>query len=288
MFKVEFDTTVLSERLKAIHAAMVSTGQGSDMNALLKDEAGRLIVLVSKFTPPMGAGGRSAGAKQAGEHAIESELNSLISEASYELIDEIGSRHGISDVRTFLTKKDGSKLDIVWNNVDPTGDRLKEYHNKYRGPRGKIARIKQRLGVWHSRIVVPEGKRAPYIAKVRQKVGRWRASICAGLPQLGVRVPRWISRHFGSIDDIAILDLSMMNDPVHPSIEFGTRAPGVGDPSLGYKRQMHGALASRLRSLKKRAQLILNGYAKDINNRHNPVQGRVAQSTSEPHPEIEE
>lgn len=264
-FNAQLDTSVLSERLRAVHKALLENGQECDMQQLFLDEGRMLVRQCVAFTPPLGPGGRNAGAKQAGEHAIERELNSLFSEATPEFIGHIVEEHGISDIHIHRRN-----VDIQIDNLDQSGARMDEFHKKARGRRGKVKLLKQKIGVWHARVMVPEGTKAPFIAKVQKRVGRWRASLAVGLPRLGGKVPRWISRHFDNIGDIAILDMSKLSHPTSPSFVFGTRAPGVGEPAYDYRRSFQSAIRSRIRSLTRRGQLVMNGYAQDINARRNP------------------
>src|SRR4051812_10490413 len=139
MIKVkQYDGQVLSERLKSLSDALVDSDQGADTFVLLRDETGRLIKMIMNFTPPMGPGGRAAGAKQAGLNAVKRELVSLFSEATPELIQEVTEKHGLYNIHAFTSSSSGDKIPLEWRIVDKGGDHLPGLHRQFRNTRGKI------------------------------------------------------------------------------------------------------------------------------------------------------
>src|SRR5713101_4106586 len=122
------DTSRAVRALESLHDAMI--GKGMDCSNLLKDETRLLCRTIVNFTPPLKGGAGSP--QRSGEAAIAREVGGLFSEASQHLIDEIGSRYGIRDVdAAYVTEKNGTRLQLQWQHIDSTGDRMAEYHQQY-------------------------------------------------------------------------------------------------------------------------------------------------------------
>lgn len=260
MTTFEFDVSEWNRKAEALFQ-VVQRDFGGRPEAFLADETAKLVKQIVAFTPPLGPGGRNAGAKQAGEQAIEKEMKSLFSEADTLTIDEIGSEHGLKAIDTFIYGKNKELIHVQWTHLDPNGARIEEFHKRFKNHRGKVPLRKQQKGTWSARVVIPKGMRQPYIDKLKERVGRWRASIARVLPAIGRPVPNWISRHFGKIYDITILDLSQLTHPTQPSITFGSRAPGI---EANYQNKIKAAVRTRTKAMGNRARLILSGYAKDV------------------------
>src|SRR5438552_12436666 len=119
-------TDRLTEAISSLREAMIGAGQ--DCANILRDEHKMLTRTIVNFTPPTPA----ANAKWLGEMAVARDISKFVSEAEPELIDKIGSKYGIENINTYVTKSDGTRLPIVWDHLDPTGARLNEYHQLYR------------------------------------------------------------------------------------------------------------------------------------------------------------
>ncbi len=229
---------------------------GGDATDILLQEHAQLTRTIVNFTPPpIGQG----SPKALGENAITKDLMRLVSEAKPDLIDSIGSKYGITDVKAFITGNTGNKIGIDWANLDATGDRLPEYHDRYRDQMGRIPSLKGSDGVWKSRVVAPVGKRDEYTQQVWQHVGRWKAKWAYAAATKGAAFPAWITRHFGSLNGKAIADFQLDNTQT-PSITFGC----IGPSARRTLPKIRDALRTRLKAMTKRAKLILSGYSKDI------------------------
>lgn len=265
MIAAQVDTTKAVAALESLSDALVGAGQ--DASNLVRDETRRLCKTITNFTPPLKGSGN---AKQTGEHAIEREFKSLFSEATPLLIDEVGSKFGVHDIRTaFVTEQNGTRLNLRWDNLDPTGNRMEDYHEKYQ-KNGKVPLVKNvNNTVWAARVVVPVGSRDPFIKKIQQRVGRWKASFALAGAKLGDKYPSWISRHFGSLSDISVADISGLSNKENPVVLFGSRAPGNNK----IRASIQAAVNARARAMVKRVKLILSGYAKDVANGIRPRAG---------------
>jgi hypothetical protein len=255
----------LTEAMESLREAMI--GAGKDCANILRDEHKMLTRTIVNFTAPTPA----AGAKQLGEQAVARDITKLVSEASPELVDKVGSKYGIQDVHAFVTKQDGSKLEILWQHLDPTGARLSEYHQMYRDSRGRVRNYKPAPGVWDSRVVVPKGVRDPYIKLVQQRVGRWKAKWAYAAAQLGDRYPGWITRHFPKVSGDSFYEANLEGE--NPSITFGGRGPN-------FRRNLsniQGAVKFRAKAILRRAHLMVNGYRQDI------ARGMRAQANAHKH-----
>jgi hypothetical protein len=232
-----------------------------DAAAVVQDEHRLLTKTIVNFTPPTPALGMSA--RKAGENAIKRELASFFSEADASLIDTIGSEHGLTGINTYITQKDGQKLQLLWNRIDPLGEGMEAQHKAIRNNRGKIPPSRksgQGSGKWSARVIVPRGTLAAYTAKIQARVGRWKASWAQGLARTGVNFPAWISRHFGTVNEESVFDLSKMNDPVRPSITFGSNSPG----NNRIRSLVQNAVNLRAKAVLRKIKLIISGYSKDV------------------------
>ena len=257
-FELNADALVL--KLDSLQEALLAKGQSGDAVQIVKGEVKQLSRTIVNFIPPLGSGG-----KEIGEHAVEVGIRSVFSEASPELIDEIGAHYGIRDVtKAWITNKDNSRVSLSWDNIDPLGDRIAEYHGHYRDPRtGKTPPPlpKQKGSLWAARVVVPSGTLQPYIDKVKQRVGMWKATWAFPAAQLGHHFARWISRHFGNIGDLTIYREDL-NDPLRPSITIGSRFPG----NFKMQSSIEQAIKVRSKAVKRRIELILSDYARQFNS----------------------
>jgi hypothetical protein len=259
MITFSIDTSRAQQQLEALHDAMV--GKGMDASSVVRDELRFLSRTIVNFTPPLGPGGRVAGAKKAGENAISRELDNLISQGKPKFLTEVAQKWGLKDVKGFVTRPDGSKLAIQFNDVDPSGERLKELHLRYRSTeRGKVPLQRHRDGTWSARVLTVQGQRAPYISRVQSRVGRWKATWAYAAGLAGSKFPQWISRHFPTLGNLTVADIHGLDDPVYPVVTFGSRAPG-GRRTV---QRIQAAVNFRAQAMRRRIKLILSGYRADV------------------------
>jgi hypothetical protein len=254
MFSCQIDTDNLVLGLDSYREALL--GQGKDAKNLVEDETRFLSRMITAFMPPI-AKGRSA--REIGEGAVERDLKNLISEAEPALIDEVGSKYGITDINhAYVTTSTGQDLNLQWEHLDPTGARLDEYHQQYKNKDGRIPKVKPADGVWQARVVVPKGTRQPYIDKIKLHVGHLKATWAKAGASLGDKYPRWISAHFGS--SLGVVDKHGLAHPTAPSITFGSRAAG----NRKFARQIQDAVKARVKALARKVKLVLSGYNADL------------------------
>ncbi len=238
-------------------------GQGEDVSNILIDQHRLLTKTVVNFTPPslLNAGGGAHGQdRKRGEDAVQRDLYALISEARPQLLDRIGSQFGLRNIDTYITTRNKEKIHLLWENIDPSGSRLKELHNRYRNPRtGRPWRqAPSAKGEWKSRIVVTAGTRAAYVKEAQSHVGRWKAKWALAAVRLGWdKCPGWISRHFGQ--DGAVFSADLKN-PGEPFILFGCIGPNARKNIDSIK----AAVQTRTKAMALRAQLVCSAYAKDV------------------------
>jgi len=227
---------------------------GADARAVLQDQAKRLARQITNFMPPLNTG-KKGSAKATGEAAVEMDLKNLITEATPNLIDEIGSRFGVTDIRTaYLTEHGGEQINLQWDHLDPTGSRLHEYHEQARDDEGRVPFVaRPDTGIWSARVVAPVGTRQPEIDRTKADVGIAKASWALTGARLGDSYPAWINRHFGRVAKMSRLDQSKLNDPEQPSITFGSSAPGIGR----FKRQINQAVVKRARAMVTRVATLI-------------------------------
>ena len=255
MIAVNINTDPLIRQMNSLHDALLGAGQ--DASTLVQDEVKRLARMIVSFVPPLRSSGNP---RQVGEQAVERDIKNLVSEATPNLIDEVGSRYGVRDIQTaWLTEKDGKQLNLKWDHLDPTGDRLEEYHRSYQDRNGRIPKVKPTSGVWSARVVAPVGTRQPLIDKNQKHVGHWKATWAKGGAALGDKYPTWINRHFNS----PMAQVKIHLEGESPFVTFGSSAGG----NDRIQSRIQGAVNARAKAMARRVKLILSGYSKDLSQK---------------------
>lgn len=254
MISCKIDTGRLILGLDSLRDALI--GNGQDASTVVEDEARRLARTIVAFVPPIA---RGKAAKQIGEGAVERDIKNLVSQAKPSLIDEVGSKYGVRDIRAaYVTEATGTKLNLQWDHLDPTGARLPEFHLQYRDSSGRIPKIKKRPGVWNARVVVPFGVRDDFIKKMQGHVGHWKATWAKAGARLGDKYPSWIARHFNS--SLGIANIEGLSNRQAPSVTFGSRAGG----NSRIQARVQAAVRARAKAIARRVKLILSGYNRDL------------------------
>lgn len=238
--------------------ALISVG--GDASHIVETNTRILSRTMVNFMPPLREKGGKASPRLNGEAAIKRQLSSLFQEALPHTIDKVGSIHGIHNVNAWVTGRDGMKLNLQWDNIDPEGQRMAEYHNKYRNRNGTVNVTRwdtASSGTWKARVVVPQGSLKPYIRMIQGRVGRGKCSLSIVGQRLGDRYPAWITRHNDYVlsSGRAISQINL-NNPAAPSITFGTRAPGCS-MIIG---KVNAAVKFRIRAIARGTRMILEDY----------------------------
>jgi hypothetical protein len=256
--RTEVDTSRVSDLLGDLQAALGEAGQPADLSDITRDETRRLIVEITKITPPQ--------TKAVGEGAVKRDINSLFSGAQAGLIDTVGAAHGLFNIDTYITGKDGKKTHLRWDRIDPLGANMSKIHNASRNQNGGIPRrtAKPVQGEWRARVVVPEESKASYLKMTLSHVGRWKASWAATAKALGVQgIAGWIARHIsGNQAPKGFHDTTGLMTGNFPTVTFGSRAPGVGRQ----RNNINDSVRIRAEAIKRRIELLVSGYNKDIAN----------------------
>lgn len=271
MFTFTANSDKLTVQLNALRDAL-----GGDMVDILKDEAKALSKTCTNFIPPFkDSPGRPAGAREAGENAIKRELSNLIGQARPQFLSMVSQKWGLQDVNGFVESSDGGRLlNLKFDHVDPTGQRISEYHQEYRDRRGKVPLRREPKNTWFNRILVSDGMRQPYIDSVIARVGMWKATWAYAAFRLGASgIPAFISRHFGRIAGMAIFNDGGLSNKTAPFIIIGSRWAG----NYRMKSGLMTALEVRVRAIKNRVKLIASGYSRDVSRGIRP-QRRAAQT----------
>jgi hypothetical protein len=260
---IEIDTSKLNDMIAQLQDALGHAGKPADLSDIVRDETRRLAEGIVRITPPYD--------RAEGEAAIENEINSLFSEASPDLIRgitegfsrRVNRKRVTTNVDTEITKKDGTKLRLKWDNVLKSAPRTKmqEIHYLAKNARGKVyMRRLNEAGVWKARNVVPHGASKRYIKYVKKHVGRWKASWSKVIVKLGGKRPtHWIARHIDNHPH-AVADTEGLMNGSFPKVTFGSRSPGVGRQ----RSIVQNAVRIRGEAMAKRIKLILSGYSRDL------------------------
>ena len=242
-----------------------------DSSVVLADESRLLVKQLISFTPPtIGSSSNRAGTKtgsparaadlKTGEAAITHDLSRVFTGVSDELLSTIGSAHGVQNIDAWLTKKDGSKVNLKWGQIDANGSGIKEFHRKNMNRRGRTHSLKKtRSGEsWNAAYVVSFEDLAAYKAKLLSRIGRMKAAWASLYIQLGGSLPSWVTRHLPTPKGYAVNQIFTNN----PSAEITNMAPGIGD----FASDVRNALRAREQAMAKRLKLVISGYSKDVAN----------------------
>jgi hypothetical protein len=249
----EVDSNRLQLAMGELRSAMLD--KGMDASNIVSQNTRALARTLTNIAPPLkGPGGSS---QKIGLNRIEKELKSLFTEVEPLTIDEVGSLHGIRNIDTFLTQRDGGRLNLLWDNIDPLGAHMPEFHRKYRSSRGRIPydRRAAGAGTWRARVVVPQGSRAPYIKAVQARLGRAKCSIGLVGMMLADNYPTYIMRHKGSVQNIAHVEIQL-DRKNFPGVAFSSRAPGIGQ----IRNAVQSAVTWRAKAVERRVRLVLTRY----------------------------
>lgn len=233
-----------------------------DGGELLRDESKRLARTIATYIPPFGFG---PSARKTALGAVDSDVKRLFSEATPHLLDEVGSRYGISQINTaYVTEMGGTRLNINWEHIDPEAAHLEQYHRDYRTQSGRITAMPRKPSTWSAHVAIPAGSRKPFSDKLQERTGRWKASWALLSYQLGDKpFPTWINRHFPFVSQgLSAANITKAMDKENPEIIMGSRAPG----NFRMLQIIRRALDVRIRAMRKRIKLILSGYSKDVAN----------------------
>jgi hypothetical protein len=249
MFTAELDTTKLNERIFELRDAIA--GQGGDVSTIFEDESRLFLKQVIRLTPPK--------TRQQGEAAVTRDIGKLFTGVNEEMLNLIGSEHGVTNIDAWITSATGSHIELDWRRIDPTGDGMAEFHNRNRDSRGRAYNLKRQKSLkWYSPYVVSFGDLAKYREKIKSHVGRRKAAWAKSFTALGGKVTNWIGRHMNGAKG----EFHHSTNPEHPSITMINRAPGIGQ-DLHFVR---GAMRVRQEVIRRRIKLIVSGYSSDVAN----------------------
>lgn len=119
------------------------------------------------------------------------------------------------------------------------------------------------------RVVVKRGVYKQFQAMLAARYGRLEASFALTAKILrggSAKVKAYIARHLNGEKLPNITELSGLGNKPSPSLQFGSYAPGVE----GFEDEIQTAVNIRVDKMVRRAELIMNDYAKDISANLNP------------------
>lgn len=225
--------------------------QGGDVSTLFEDESRLFLKQIIRLTPPK--------SKAQGEAAIARDLIKQFTPINEEMLNIIGSEHGVSAIDAWITSANGERKELKWNRIDPTGDGMEAFHNANRDSRGRAYNLKRQRDpkVWYAPYVVSFQDYAKFRDKLYSHVGRRKAAWGKSSNALGGKLSRWISRHLAGAKGEFHNNHGSMGKV---SIVMINRAPGISQ-DLHF---VNGALRVRYQAIGKRIRLALSGYSKDM------------------------
>lgn len=246
---IEIDTTRLQARMQELSDALIGQGQAGDAATIFEDEGRRFVQQVIRLTPPRN--------KKQGEDAIRRDLMKIFTPVTDELLNTVGSQHGLSAVDVWITAADGRRINLDWKKIDPTGSGMAGFHHKNQNARGRTSDLKKDAGdKWFAPYVVSFEDFATYRDRILARVGRRKAAWAKSFIGLGGSVATWIRRHVGESKGQFI----WQKDPHKPSITMVNFSRGIRDD----EHFIRGTLRVRTEAIQRRIKLVLSGYAKDM------------------------
>lgn len=218
---MQVDDSILRHKIKKLLKQL-----NIDEKDFVKEETGFLARDFAKFTPPYAvfpSRGTSIGTgkdKKAGEFAILGDLTRIFF---------VPDNDGVYDwaLREFTSGNIYKKGRIIGLGVARSIAEMEAHHNRMRNPRtGRIRRIKLEQTLWVSARLFKK-----YYNEEKKKVGLSKASLAKSAVFFNpkIRVPAWVSRHFGFARGSARLDVKKSK----PSGIFRASAPGLIHVSAG-------------------------------------------------------
>jgi hypothetical protein len=242
------DTTRLNARIFELRDAF--EGQGADVSTIFEDESRLFLKQVIRLTPPK--------TRQQGEAAVARDLMKIFTPVNEEMLNLIGSEHGVSNIDAWIASADGTPKHLNWRKIDPTGDGMAAFHNRNRDSRGRTYSLKRQKeqGTWYAPYVVSFEDMARYRDKIKSHVGRRKAAWAKSFTALGGKVSSWFDPDKKGLRG----EFHNSTNPQHPSITMINRAPGIGQ-DLHFIR---GAVRVRQQAIMRRIRLVVSGYSKDV------------------------
>ncbi len=258
MITREIDTSLLRSKIYDLRDALIAQGRVADAGTIIEDQSRLFARQMVVTTPPYGLGTAS---KKKGEHAVEGDLNKIFTGVQEEMLNTIGSEHGVSDIDAWI-ESSGRPLHLQWKRIDPTGQGMKAFHYAQKNARGRTRKGKYRMAAdaWFAPYVVSKEDLKAYMDKMMARVGRRKASWAVSWMQLGGSVQRWIRRHIegGGVKGRCVERLTGN----FPQVTMASSAAGIsGDAHI-----VESALKIRRQAIGRQIRGILSGYSQDWKN----------------------
>ena len=239
----------LTQQLGALHDALIGAGQTGDAATLIKDESRRLVKQAIKFTPPK--------TLAQGRNRIALDMGKLFSGLKPGMIRALQRARGHSSNEAWITTRDGKKLRVRFEAIDPAGHGMAKFHRAHRDRRGR-ARTAKRASktVWNAGYIVSERALKQFTRRQQAKVGLMRGAWLPAYHQLGGRGSSWFERHAASGLGHGTSNLT----GTKPTVTIQNGAPGIARFRSTFRR----VLAARGEAISKRVRLILSGYSRDV------------------------
>ncbi len=257
MVTLAIDTRGLTRRMEEFHDALIGRGQMGDAATIVEDEARLALKQIITLTPPKGLG---QDARKVGEGAVARDLRKLFTPIGDELLNAVGSKHGVANIDAWFTTANGTKEHIQWDRIDPTGAGMRDWHNRNRDSRGRAyKRVRDKEGVWYSPYVVSKDDFKAYWLRVKSHVGRRKAAWGVSFKDLGGRLQGWVEAHVAGARGRVKKNLT----GTRPFVTVGNSSPGIaGDAHI-----VSSAMRIRSQAIGRRIKLVLSGYSKDMKAR---------------------
>ena len=107
---------------------------------------------------------------------------------------------GVTYPARIFKRRDGTVFGVDDNMIDFTGQRIPEYHAKYRMKNGRVSNAgtyTKDIGRWKfvRRIITTKDIRAKYIKKMQADVGKLKAGWSAACIMFKCKIPDWVAKH---------------------------------------------------------------------------------------------
>lgn len=260
MISARLDTKKFDQIMLGLHDALIKDGRHGDANKLLKQQTRLFSLSAVQTTPPKN--------RKQGAGAVSSDLKHLFTAVNDDLLLEVGSEYGRDNIDGWITKKDGSVLNLIWDTIADNTNQMASVHRKYRSKSSGRVRtgIRPRKGVWQSRAVVSHSDRKRYIRDKQKMVGWLKASWAEAAIKLGQTrgITSFVRKHHPSPD--SVLRLGNINRVAYPEAIVGSNAGG----NRRIEDKIHTVFAKRLQAMARQTRLILRNYKRDAESGRRP------------------
>ena len=249
----------LNQLIYELNDALIGYGDDGDLRKIMREQAG---LLAHEISVKLGPKTQAAGMTK-----LDKEIGKAFAEITVPVFPQAKRGNGKGPLEfLFATSKKVNYL-VGVDGASTVTSRMSaaELARQSRRNRGvkwqEVGRRGKQFVIKLNRYIVQAGRKAQLAKLLKNRIGRMRATFAYAAHTLGRKgTPAWVSRHFSAVrsEGKAIFDMSKLKDKGAPIIEFGSRAPGIGNFDL----VINDAVATRSMKVAARIRRVIGAYAR--------------------------